>query len=120
VLIVDDNRDAADTLALVLDAFGYQVRTAYDAAAGLDALVAFAPDAAILDIGLPGMDGYALAGKVAEVSGAARPRLLALTGYGTQQDRERALRAGFDEHLVKPVDPERLVAALDRVLMHGG
>jgi len=119
VLIVDDNRDAADTLALVLDAFGYQVRTAYDAAGGLDALVAFAPDAAILDIGLPGMDGYALAGKVAEASGDARPRLLALTGYGTQQDRERALRAGFDEHLVKPVDPERLVEALDRALARG-
>ena len=119
VLVVDDNRDAADTLALVLEAFGYEVRTAYDAAAGLDALGAFAPDAAILDIGLPGMDGYALAEKFAEASGRARPRLLALTGYGTQQDRERALRAGFDEHLVKPVDPERLVDALDRALARG-
>jgi signal transduction histidine kinase/ActR/RegA family two-component response regulator len=119
VLIVDDNRDAADTLALVLEAFGYEVRTAYDSAAALDALRAFAPDAAILDIGLPGMDGYALAGKFAEAPGNARPRLVALTGYGTQQDRDRALRAGFDDHLVKPVDPEHLVAALDRALARG-
>jgi signal transduction histidine kinase/ActR/RegA family two-component response regulator len=119
VLVVDDNRDAADTLALVLEAFGYEVRTAYDSVAALAALRAFAPDAAILDIGLPGMDGYALAGKFAEAPGNARPRLVALTGYGTQQDRDRALRAGFDEHLVKPVDPEHLVAALDRALARG-
>jgi len=119
VLVVDDNRDAADTLALVLEAFGYEVRTAYDSVAALEALRDFAPDAAILDIGLPGMDGYALAGKFAEAPGNARPRLVALTGYGTQQDRDRALRAGFDEHLVKPVDPEHLVAALDRALARG-
>ena len=119
VLVVDDNRDAADTLALVLEAFGYEVRTAYDAAAALAALRDFAPDAAVLDIGLPGMDGYALAGEVAKAPSGTRPRLVALTGYGTQQDRERALRAGFDEHLVKPVDPEHLIAALDRSLARG-
>jgi CheY-like chemotaxis protein/two-component sensor histidine kinase len=116
VLVVDDNRDAADTHALVLQAFGYAVRTAYDAAAGLDAVAAFRPDAAILDIGLPVMDGYALASRIVASSGDARPRLVALTGYGTQQDRERAMRAGFDAHLVKPVDPEALVEALDRAL----
>ena len=117
VLVVDDNRDAANTLALVLDANGYEVATAYDAAAAIDAMRGFAPHAAILDIGLPGMDGYALARRLADTQDAARPRLVALTGYGTQQDRARALAAGFDDHLVKPVEPERLVAVLDRMLV---
>ena len=115
ILVVDDNRDAADTLALVLEAFGYVVAKTYDSHAALATIATFAPDAAILDIGLPGMDGYALAAKIV-AGGAPRPRLVALTGYGTQQDRERARESGFDDHLVKPVDPDRLVAVLDRVL----
>ena len=119
VLVVDDNRDAADTLALVLEAFGYVVAKAYDATEALATLATSTPDAAILDIGLPGMDGYALAARIAS-GPAPRPRLVALTGYGTQQDRERAHEAGFDDHLVKPVDPERLVAVLDRVLGRTG
>ena len=116
VLIVDDNRDAANTLAMVLEAYGYEVATAFDASAALAALRSFAPQVAILDIGLPGMDGYTLARRLAASEDVARPRLVALTGYGTQQDRERALAAGFDDHLVKPVEPERLVAVLDRML----
>jgi CheY-like chemotaxis protein len=117
VLVVDDNRDAATTLATLLDLQGYVVETAADAAQALSAIGSFVPDIAILDIGLPGMDGYELALEVRRM--ASPPRLLALTGYGTASDRERALSAGFDDHLVKPVDPDRLLEALDRVMQRG-
>ena len=75
----------------------------------------FAADAALLDIGLPGMDGYELARTITQ-SSERPPRLVALTGYGTRNDRERALAAGFCDHLVKPVDPEHLLRVLDRVM----
>ncbi|MEO8484838.1 MAG: ATP-binding protein [Betaproteobacteria bacterium] len=114
ILVVDDNQDAANTLAMVLSVYGYEVRTAYDATAAVAALADFAPAVAILDIGLPGIDGYALARMMARSGDTGRPHLIALTGYGTQQDRDRALAAGFDDHLVKPVAPERLLAVLDR------
>jgi signal transduction histidine kinase len=117
VLVVDDNRDAATTLATLLDLQGYVVATAADAAQALSAIASFIPDIAIFDIGLPGMDGYELALEVRRR--ASPPRLLALTGYGTASDRERALAAGFDDHLVKPVDPDRLFEALDHVMQRG-
>jgi signal transduction histidine kinase len=117
VLVVDDNRDAATTLATLLDLQGYVVATAADAAQALSAIASFIPDIAIFDIGVPGMDGYELAVEVRRR--ASPPRLLALTGYGTASDRERALAAGFDDHLVKPVDPTRLFEALDHVMQRG-
>jgi len=114
VLVVDDNRDAATTLATLLDLHGYVVETAGDGVGALAAMASFVPDVAILDIGLPGLDGYELA---AQSRGTKNPpHLLALTGYGTANDREKALAAGFDEHLVKPVDPDRLLEVLDRVM----
>jgi DNA-binding response OmpR family regulator len=100
--------------------YGYEVAMAHDGAEALKKVASFTPQVAILDIGLPGMDGYALAVKIAESAQAGRPRLVALTGYGTTQDRERALNAGFDDHLVKPIEPDRLVAVLDRVMGRSG
>ena len=116
ILVVDDNADAAETLALLLREVGYEVQTASDAAAALATLDRFVPDLAMLDIGLPGIDGYELARRLrADVRGATL-RLVALTGYGREPDRLRALAAQFDEHLVKPVAPERLFEAVARLL----
>ncbi len=111
VLVVDDNIDAAATTALVLEHFGHEVRIAHSAAAALETVARFQPSVAILDIGLPDMDGYALAAAIRR-SGAT-PRLVALTGYGQKTDVERAAGAGFDLHLTKPAslaDLERAVS----------
>ncbi|KGQ18113.1 Two-component hybrid sensor and regulator [Lysobacter dokdonensis DS-58] len=114
VLVVDDNRDAADTMAALLDGLGYRARTAYDAASALDAVRASRPDFAFLDIGLPDMDGRALAKAIRSEFGDAIA-LVALTGYGQEQDREKTLAAGFREHLTKPLGIDGLTAALDRL-----
>jgi len=116
VLIVDDNVDAADTLAVLLEAAGYNVRTAIDGPRALRTLDTFTPDIGILDIGLPSMDGYELARRFRAEPRAARMRLVALTGYGRDPDRHRALDGGFDEHLVKPVSAERLLEVLGTLL----
>jgi signal transduction histidine kinase/ActR/RegA family two-component response regulator len=114
VLVVDDNRDGADTLAALLDMMGAQVRVAHDGQQALDAAAAFLPDLVLLDIGLPGMDGYETARRLRQQAGS-QPRVVALTGYGAPQDRERALEAGFDEHLVKPVLPGVMQALLQQL-----
>jgi PAS domain S-box-containing protein len=114
ILIVDDNEDGAALVSDILRDIGHEVATAHDGAQALDAAARFRPQIAILDIGLPIMDGYELASQLCALGGVAAPYLIALTGYGQTQDRERARRAGFDEHIVKPVDPEalmRLIAA---------
>jgi CheY-like chemotaxis protein len=108
VLVVDDNADAAETLADVLRSSGYEVRTAHEPSAALEAAQAFAPDVAIVDIGLPGMDGWALGRKVRELLAGNPPQCVAVTGYGMETDRARSREAGFVAHLVKPVDVERL------------
>lgn len=108
VLVIEDNRDAADTLAKLLRLLGYEVKAVYS---GLDALVAaesFAPDCIVSDIGLPGLDGYALAEKFRLHDSFKRTPLIALTAY---TEPERAKAAGFDHHLVKPVNA-RVIAAL--------
>ena len=116
ILVVDDNADAADLLAEMLQTMGYATRTAYDGPSALRMLESFTPDAAILDIGLPVMDGYELARLIRGRANLGRLKLLALTGYGQANDRERTAGAGFDEHLVKPVDIARLGALLDTML----
>jgi PAS domain S-box-containing protein len=116
VLVVDDNVDAADTLAVLLEAAGYNVRTAIDGPRALRTLDTFTPDIGILDIGLPAMDGYELARRLRAEPRVARMRLIALTGYGRDPDRHRALAGGFDEHLVKPVSAERLLEVLGELL----
>jgi CheY-like chemotaxis protein len=111
VLLIDDNVDAAATTAMVLEQFGHEVHVAHTAAAALASYERHRPAVAILDIGLPDMDGYALAAAIRRTG--AKPRLVALTGYGQQADVERALDAGFDLHLTKPAsldDLERAVA----------
>jgi CheY-like chemotaxis protein len=115
VLVVDDNRDGAAMIAELLADAGCEVQIAGDASQALSMVDAFRPQVAILDIGLPVMDGYSLGRELRARMGAATPILIALTGYGQEQDRRRSEEAGFTLHLVKPVDAERLnqlVAAL--------
>jgi CheY-like chemotaxis protein len=104
VLVVDDNRDLADSLSLLLEEIGYRVTTAYDGITGLDLALADPPQAVLLDLGLPGMDGYAVAGAIRREARLQNTRLIAMTGYGQPEDRERTRAAGFHAHLVKPVD----------------
>ncbi|GAB3470575.1 hypothetical protein GCM10027321_41120 [Massilia terrae] len=112
ILVVDDNVDAAMTLAELLRSYGHEVETAFDGPAALDKLRSFWPALAILDIGLPGMDGYALAAQMRAQAQGRPLRLVALTGYGQADDRTRALAAGFDRHMTKPVDTDALLAVV--------
>lgn len=108
VLVVDDNEDAAEMLARVLTRAGHEVRTAHDGDSGLAEARHFSPEVAVLDIGLPRRNGYELAMAIRGDPSLRHARLIALTGYGTNEDRQRAERAGFDHHLVKPASPARL------------
>ncbi len=114
LVVVDDNQDAADALALILGGSGADVRTAYDGDSGLRLIQSFQPDAALLDIGMPGTDGYTVCRRIRETDPDRRIILVALTGFGQAHDRARALTAGFDSHLTKPAD----VAALHTALAH--
>ena len=116
ILIVDDNEDAAEMLEEVLSRSGYEVRVAHDGASALPLAAAFAPDAAVLDIGLPNMDGFELAERLAKLPGLANIRLVALSGYSGPAERERAQRAGFSEHLAKPVDLSNLLQTLGELV----
>jgi PAS domain S-box-containing protein len=112
LLIVEDNADAREGLRLLLSYAGHEVETAEDAPTGLEKLRTFRPEIALIDIGLPGVDGYALARMARETPEARTTYLVALTGYGQAEDRNKARAAGFDAHLTKPVDPARLNAFL--------
>jgi PAS domain S-box-containing protein len=103
VLVVDDQPDTADGVALLIETFGHHARAVYDGATALAATDADAPDVMFVDIGMPGMTGYELARQMRLRPGLAHVRLIALTGYGREEDRSRALEAGFDLHLTKPV-----------------
>jgi CheY-like chemotaxis protein len=115
ILVVDDNEDALDLLADVLRTAGHVVMTARDGPSALAAMKTFPADIAILDIGLPVMDGYELAARLRGQCGSAAPQLIALTGYGQESDRNRAREAGFSKHLTKPIDFGRLLASLEAV-----
>jgi two-component system CheB/CheR fusion protein len=112
VLVVDDNADAAQSLALLLELGGHDVRVVHDGLAALKTAEPFRPEVVFLDIGLPEMDGYEVARRLRKLPGTEKALLLALTGYGQEGDRRRSREAGFDRHLVKPVDPEVLRALL--------
>lgn len=112
VLVVDDNVDAADTLRLVLELQGHETEVAYDSASALTAVERFAPDCVLLDIGLPGIDGYETARRIRKLPGGRRLRLIAVTGWGQEEDKQRAFAAGFDAHLTKPVDSAAVSALL--------
>jgi CheY-like chemotaxis protein len=114
ILVVDDNEDAGDMLQAALVAFGYDVEVARDGPSAIVMVERFQPDVALLDIGLPGMDGHALARRLSEPGPSTPVRLIALTGYGDNQDRVRSVAAGFEEHLTKPINLAALRAILDR------
>jgi signal transduction histidine kinase/ActR/RegA family two-component response regulator len=113
ILVVDDNVDAGEVLAEALRAHGHEVELAQDGVRALALARAFRPRTALLDIGLPGMDGYELARRLRELGDEGPVRLVAMTGYGQQSDRAESHAAGFDLHLVKPLDLERVVALFD-------
>jgi two-component system CheB/CheR fusion protein len=114
VLVVDDNKDSADSLATLLQLGGHEVETAHNGPKALEAAGAFRPEAVLLDIGLPGMSGFEVARSLRGRRDTRDALIVAMTGYGQDTDRERSREAGFDYHLVKPVDPtevRRLLSA---------
>ena len=111
ILVVDDNLDAGEMLAELLGTFGHEVKVAHDGPSALQQLKDFPADVAILDLGLPGMDGFELARRVREQREHDLPRLIALTGYGLDRDFARSRAVGFDAHLVKPVNEAALLFA---------
>jgi signal transduction histidine kinase len=113
VLVIEDNRDASDSLRDMLEIFGHQVELAANGYAGLDAARQFRPNIVLCDIGLPGMDGYEVARRLRKEPELGNMVLVALTGYGQEEDRRKTYEAGFDLHLVKPVDPEKLQGLLE-------
>lgn len=112
MLVVDDNQDAAQSTAMLLELFGHEVRCAHDGPTALAVAEDFRPDAILLDIGLPGMNGYEVAEQLRRTPSTRGTLLIAVTGYGQPEDRSRARAAGFDHHVVKPVEPETLQALL--------
>ncbi|HVL57908.1 MAG TPA: response regulator, partial [Burkholderiaceae bacterium] len=113
VMIVDDNADAAESLALLLDIDGHQVRTELSGSAALAAAAEFMPDVVFCDLGLPGVSGHDVAASVRSDPRFAATTLVALTGWGSDEDRRRARDAGFDFHLTKPAS----AAAIDQILL---
>jgi CheY-like chemotaxis protein len=115
ILVVDDNKDAADSLSMMLGITGMEVRTAYDGLEAVVAAAAFNPDVVLLDIGLPKLNGYEAARRIREQPWGKDIVLVAVTGWGQEEDRRRSQEAGFNAHMVKPVDPaalQRMLAAL--------
>jgi CheY-like chemotaxis protein len=108
VMIVDDNRDAADSLQMLFEVYGYQAACAYDGASALAAVRASTPDIVVMDLGMPGMDGYQTARAMRALPGGDAIVLIALTGWGHEDAREKTGAAGFDHHIVKPVNFETL------------
>jgi CheY-like chemotaxis protein/anti-sigma regulatory factor (Ser/Thr protein kinase) len=121
VLVVDDNRDAAQSLAMLLSLLGAEVHVAFNGPEALDALAGYKPDVVLLDIGMPGMDGHEVARRIRQHPEYRDVTLIALTGWGQEEDRRRSRSAGFDHHLIKPAD----INALQTLLLslngsHGG
>ncbi|HVC93687.1 MAG TPA: response regulator, partial [Pirellulales bacterium] len=108
VLVVDDNKDAASSLAMMLKIMGNEVRTAHDGLEGVETAAAFRPDMILMDIGMPKLNGYDACRRIREQPWAKNVVLVALTGWGQEEDRRRSSEAGFNVHLVKPVDLDAL------------
>jgi CheY-like chemotaxis protein len=113
VLVVDDNQDAAESTSMLLHAFGFEVQTVYDGAAALDKFSDFHPDAVLLDIGMPMMDGYEVARRLRARPSGDGLAIIAVSGYGQDEDRRRSMEAGFDSHMTKPLDTPRLIEILN-------
>jgi CheY-like chemotaxis protein len=105
VLVVEDHRDAANMLELFLTMCGHDVRVAYTGTSGVEVAKKWTPDVILCDIGLPGLDGYEVARQLRSHPETAGARIVAVTGYGSPEDRRKSLEAGFDAHLTKPADP---------------
>ena len=118
LLVVDDNKDAAESMAMLLELWGHEVVCVYDGHSALEAAARCCPEAVFLDIGLPGMDGYEVAERLRELPQSAEAILVAVTGYGQDEDRRRSRAAGINYHLVKPVAPETLHSLLDSLELH--
>jgi CheY-like chemotaxis protein len=112
LLVVDDNHDSAISLAMLLKALGHEVDTAFDGLAAIDRVSVFKPSVVLLDIGMPGLNGYDTARRIRTLQNHNGVKLVALTGWGQEDDRRRSEEAGFDAHLVKPVD----LPALNKLL----
>ena len=117
VLVVDDNEDAADSLATLLGVMGYEVRVAYDGPEAIEAADEFRPAVALLDIGLPRLSGYDIARHIRGTQGN-KVLLVAITGWGQDDDRRRAREAGFDHHFTKPADFEVLIELIEQEIKH--
>jgi signal transduction histidine kinase len=115
VLVVDDNKDAADMMAVMLGRWGYDARSVYEGQGALSVAQDFRPEVVLLDLGLPGMDGYAVADLMRQQSWGSAVRIFAVTGRGQAEDRQRSLAAGFQDHIVKPVVPDKLKALLAEI-----
>jgi CheY-like chemotaxis protein len=118
VLVVDDNQDAAISLGILLAAAGYQVETSFDGPSALAKAEEFAPDACVLDINMPGMDGYELARRLRAKTADHPPVLATMTGFGDDEHLDRAVQAGFDLHFSKPIDPCDLAEQLSDSVAH--
>ncbi|MDC3961038.1 PAS domain S-box protein [Polyangium jinanense] len=116
ILVVDDNVDAAESLALMLGYLGHETRVAHDGPSTLQIATSFQPELVLLDIGLPGFDGYEVARRLRAQRETRVAILVAITGYGQEEDRKRARKAGFDHHLTKPVDHDRLISLIDTMV----
>jgi CheY-like chemotaxis protein len=114
ILVVDDNADAAESLTALLQVYGHDARLVHDGLAALELVPSFLPDVIFLDIGMPGMDGYEVARRVRRMPEGERALLIAVTGFGAEDDRRRSQEAGFDHHVTKPLDPRRLPGLLSR------
>ena len=112
VLVVDDSVDAADTLGALIGIDDFDVKVVYGGAAAVSEAMAWVPDVVVMDIGMPGMDGYEAARLIRSQAGGRAIKLIALTGWGQATDRDRASEAGFDHHLVKPIDYDSLMNCL--------
>ena len=112
ILVVDDLRDSADSLAMMLKTKGHEVRTAYDGVEAIEAAREFRPEVVLLDIGMPRLDGYEAARRIREECRDERLVLIAITGWGHDENRAKTREAGFDHHLVKPVEPAALTKLL--------
>src|SRR6185503_16924567 len=112
ILIVDDNRDGAESLAMLLNFMGSDVRVALSGPAALEIMTSYKPNVVLLDIGMPGMDGYEVANQVRQHPQLKDVTLIALTGWSQEEDRRRCRKAGFDHHMIKPVDFDALQALL--------
>ena len=112
ILVVDDNRDAAASLAMLLQLTGNQTETAFDGLAAIEVAASFKPDVVVLDIGRPGLNGYEVARRIRQEPWGKAVKLVAVTGWGQLEDRQRSKEAGFDAHMVKPVDHDLLAKIL--------